>query len=381
MNRTDLRALANAEHEWALSMYMPRVADGTREAKQNALRQKHQLAAARQGLARHGLRESDARGIVEGLGARLEQEMRSTSAVAGIALWAWPDGVQGACVAQPFEELVTVGARFTLLPMLRLLDEHPVFYVVVVSGRGAQLFRGSAPSDWAELELSAESRAGVTAARERDERPEDLQLHSLRSLAGRAAIFHGQGGAEAVDDEHVRRFLRRVNADLMEVLREQDAPLVFAGDPSLLGLYRQENTYDFLCDDPVRGGPVELERMDLYARGAEIAGEALRRRRQTEQDFLNEAIAAGRGQTDLAPAIHAAAAGRVDTLAVAAQTPVWGHIRAGSAQVQVLPERTADSEELCNAAAVFTLRHGGRVLTRQREELPADGPVVAVLRY
>ena len=83
---------------------------------------------------------------------------------------------------------------------------------------------------------------------------------------------------------------------------------------------------------------------------------------------------------DLADILPAAAAGRVDTLFVAAGEQVYGTL----ADADGVPVATASDEgeiNLLDRAAALTLGNGGRVLVLPRGEVPGDATVAALYRF
>jgi hypothetical protein len=162
---------------------------------------------------------------------------------------------------------------------------------------------------------------------------------------------------------------------------DENAPLVFAGDVSLFPLYKQANSYPSLVESFVRGNPDALSATELHAQAWPLVQEQLDAGRRKTLAAVEEAVGSGKGSTDIAGVIGAAVGGRVETLLVASGEHVWGRYNAAEQNVQVLPDRAADSEDLTNVAAVHTLRNGGSVLVVEPGELPFAGAVAAAYRF
>lgn len=88
-----------------------------------------------------------------------------------------------------------------------------------------------------------------------------------------------------------------------------------------------------------------------------------------------------RAATSMEDVIRAAYQGRIDTLLLAEGEAVEGCYDEEADEVATGPEFAETDEDLLDAAAVQTLRHGGAVYVLPPEEMPDDAAAAALLRY
>ena len=154
-------------------------------------------------------------------------------------------------------------------------------------------------------------------------------------------------------------------------------PLILAGLPEWVAVYRELNTYPHLVDVAIERNPDDMKADELRGAAWDHVAARLAQDRSRLLDRLNEQRARGTGVVDPHETLTAAREGRVDTLLLTADG-CYGQAHDG--RVVLLP--TDDDGDVCalaDAAARATLRNGGAI--RVVEELPEEATVGAVLRY
>jgi hypothetical protein len=299
----------------------------------------------------------------------------------GLAVFLGGELFQVYRTAVPLDELTVVGRTAHIVPLLTAMEEGTEFYLVVVSRENVRLLRGSRS---AMSEVSIPGRVndvdvGSSKARSSDQ----LQFRTTGSASGgkQVALFHGHASAATVTDEHVLAYLRDIDGAVTDVIGGRRAPLVFAGDVSLFPLYREVNSYKPLVEPSLQGNFDAFSATDLHARAWPLVQEQLAERRQDLLASVLEAIGSGKGSTDVAAVINAAAAGRVGTVILTHGKQLWGRYNADARNVQVLSGRQTDTEDLLNLAAIHTLRNGGDVWIAEPDELPAGDMIAAAYRF
>ncbi len=374
-----IQELSARDAAWAVSHYVPLEPAGSPAARQNDIRFKNIVSRTRDALGDRDLPER----LVEATLSRLEGGMADASRSThggGVAVFIAPDVDQAVPLPARPNGLMVLSGRFHLTPLWADLENLCACHVLWVSMGGARLLAVEQASPVRELDLSAEASAGVRHAGRALEWPRDLQLHSVPAHAD-AAIYHGQGGREGPPPEYLRRYVRDLDAEVCRKLVGSEAPLVFAGEASLWGLYRAINRYPHLCDERVAASSSRPLEADLPSKARAIARRVYDARRAQMLDSVLGAGFAERGVCDIRTVVSAAVSGCVDTLVLAPDRPVWGRIDRlpGAAPAH---GDAAEIEDLVNAAAVFTTRYGGRVLTAGAEHLPEPAsPVAALLRH
>jgi len=179
------------------------------------------------------------------------------------------------------------------------------------------------------------------------------------------------------DEQYLAHFFKEIDGGVTTILRGDTAPLVLAGVEYELAIYRRVNTYGRLLEKTVQGSPDGLAGWILHERAMEIV-------MQTSSEPLRKSLAdfqkhkdTARVATDASTAIRAGWQGRVSGLFVAENAEQRG---AWNEQTQDI-ETDDSGEDLLNAAALQTVRHGGRAFVLSRSEMPVPAEVVAVLRF
>ncbi|HEX8331571.1 MAG TPA: hypothetical protein VF622_03060, partial [Segetibacter sp.] len=73
--------------------------------------------------------------------------------------------------------------------------------------------------------------------------------------------------------------------------------------------------------------------------------------------------------------------GRVSHLFVAKGEHVWGTFDEMTNEIKIHENAEGESEDLIDNAVVKTLATGGEVFLLEKEQMPAESPVAALMRY
>jgi len=270
---------------------------------------------------------------------------------------------------------VTVASHFALLPLLERVYTPQDLYILGLSSKHLRLWRyrhgtcENVPLPPAVPE-SVEAAGGFKAP------DHDLENRSTAgvSTGSMKAVHFGTLSDREAAGEYLYHFMGLIDQGLKATLN--GAPLLLAGVHEEVASYRRASCYPHLLETEVPGN-VEFLALDAIARVAERAAlehylkagkKALAQFRETPD----------RGRTmggDPHQVLRAAAAGRVHQLCVRDMAGMHGPMERELDTVHLA------NEDLINAAAVETIRHGGEVFALPPNEMPASSPVAAILRY
>lgn len=344
------------------------------QTERNRIRLKNQLRHAHLALRAGGMPTGQIDAMLEPGHRLLDQVGLWDQPSDGLAVFLGPDGHRYLRVPLRLPELVTVGDRFVVRPLLPLLNASGHFYVMALSQDEIQLFHGTSVGlDQVELD-GLPLAMWLTMPRRRP------QVHAFladRGGTGGRAVFHG------ADDYDVKPLIlqhfRRVDHALRELLAGDTAPVVLTGVRYLQAIYHQANTHPPLLSAGIDGSPRDARPDQLHRRAWALV-EPLLRSRETAAATGYRALQ-GTGRTCNTPheAFAAAQQGRVETLFLCADTP---ERRTGSDGVplRLLADTPTPSDQL-DLAAVATLRHAGTVYAVPATRMPDADPVAATLRY
>jgi hypothetical protein len=276
-----------------------------------------------------------------------------------------------------FDELVVAAERFHIKPLLPLFSEDGVFYVLAVSQNQVRLLQCTR---YHVREVTPEGVPSNLAEALKYDQPEKQQQFHTAGPSG-PTISHGHGVSKDYDEVAILRYFQQVNKGLHEVLNEERAPLIIAAVDYLHPIYREANTYHHLLDEGIKGNPDGLSEDALQEQAWAIVKPYFERSRTEVLERYREAITKGLATNDVKQAVLAACDGRVSTLFVATGVQQWGRFDAERHKVRLYKGRSPGVEDLLDFAAVNTLTKGGIVYAVDREQVPGETQVAALLRY
>ena len=229
VSRGELRELARGREAPCISIYMPTHRAGL-ETQQDPTRLKNLLRDAYDELVQSGYRNPDAEALLEPASSLVPSYDFWQHQSDGLAMFLGPEVFRTYRLPFDFDELVVVGDRFHLKPLLPLLSGDGRFYVLALSQNEIRLLQGTRYRvGGVDLDNVPQSLSDVLKWDDPEKR---LQWHTGTGAKtnGRAAVFHGHGVASADDPkDYIFRYFRRIDEGLSQVLAGDTAPLVLAG--------------------------------------------------------------------------------------------------------------------------------------------------------
>jgi hypothetical protein len=369
----DLIRLADQRGGTRISIFLPTHRGGP-QTERNRIRLKNQLQHAYHALRTDGMPPGQIDSMLEPGHRLLDLAGLWDQPGDGLAVFLGPDDLRHLRVPLRLPELVTVGDRFTVRPLLPLLNADGHFYVLALSQDEIRLFHGTrAGIDQVQLD-GLPLAVWLTMPRRRP------QVHAFladRGGAGGRAVFHGGDDYDA--KPLILQHFRRVNQALRELLAGDQAPVVLAGVRYLQAIYHRANTHPQLLPAGIDGSPRDTSPDHLHRRAWALV-EPLLRGHETAAAAEYRALQ-GTGRTSNTPeeVVVAARQGRVETLFLCTDTPEW-RTRADGEPLVLLTDTPTPSDQL-DLAAVATLRHAGTVYAVPAARMPDANPVAATLRY
>lgn len=380
IRREDLIALASRDQAPRASVFLPTHRAGA-EIQEDPIRLKNLLREAESRLTDLGMRTPEAKETLQPAEELLEAHEFWQHQSDGLAVFASPGEFLTFRVPLELEELVLVGGRYHIKPLLKMFTGDGRFHVLALSQNEIRLMQGT---HYGMDELQLENvPSSLAESLKYDVFEKSLQLHT-RSAGGagrRPAVFHGHGATDDDPKEKIFRYFRQIDSGLHEVLKGSSAPLVVAGVDYLLPIYREANTYPHLMEEGVTGNPEGWKPQELHDHAWEIVGPHFRKGIEAAADRYRELQGTGLASTSIEEALVAATTGRIDTLFVPVHEHVWGAYDEAEGSVEVTGERSTSSEDLLDLAAVQTLSGSGTVYAVDREEMPGEGAIAAIYRY
>jgi len=279
----------------------------------------------------------------------------------GVALFLSPD--YHGLVPLPYTPLneVHVHTSFILSPLTPLVSGEGEYFVLTLSKHQAQLYRGNG-YDLQKVEIP-EMPLGTTDV---------IQLEEK-----------GKGGMIRGDEEkkNLQLYFQEVDRTLYAAgLGSAHLPLLLAGVDYELSLFRAVTKYGNVLKDELSGN---YDRVPL----ATLAGAAHEKMQDYFEaqwrDKVRHHLDKGTAPVTSFPqdVIRAAYEGRVAQLFLAKGVLLWGKYASAPVEPEIHTEEQPGDDCLTNQVVVQTILHGGQAFVEDPEKMPAEGEMVAVLRY
>jgi Bacterial archaeo-eukaryotic release factor family 7 len=380
VSREELKTLIEKPEGWSISLYMPthRIFP---ETKQDPIRFKNLLREAEERLKATGLRPPEIKKLLKPAKALIKDGLFWQYQADGLAVFISPQGFFQYRLPLKFDELLVVTDRFHIKPLLPLFSNDGRYYILAISQNEVRLFQCTRHIT-NQIDLKGVPNS-LAEALKYDDPEKQLQFHT-RTPSGtgqRAAIFHGQGVGTDDAKNNILRYFQQIDGGLRSLLREERAPLVFAGVDYLLPIFREANSYPHLMENGISGNPEGLKGEELHGEGWKIV----------EPYFLNaqeEAIAkykhlvgGERTSNSLKEIALAAYDGRIEILFVPVGVQQWGVFDSDKHAVHLHYDPEPGDEDLLDFAAVHTYLNGGTVYATKTEGMPDETPLAAIFRY
>jgi hypothetical protein len=377
--REDLFRLARERARACVSIYLPVQRTG-RETLQNTTRMQNLLGQAQDLLQARGHAPKDARVLLETIAQRAQNTYFWEGRSDGLCVFVSPSMTAAYHLPFTFEERVDVDSCFIIRPLLLAAAAEMPFFVICISHRGARLLKGNRYGI-AEVEVNGMPRM-LEFAEMIETRPPGAARRMPRSFpqtyVGQEAGLHENKPVYYAAD-----FMHTVDRIIRGAVDHSDTPLVFAGLEPQFGLYRHANTYPQLVETHIDGNTEIMSEEEIQMRALDAVAPYHQHTQNNALSLAERLLqrkhprATGDAEKVVVSAFH----GRVGTLFVAIDGEQRGTFDPEHSSVKLTPADSSAGRDLVNLATVFTLDNGGTVYATPRRVMPADTPMVAVLRY
>jgi hypothetical protein len=380
LSTVELKSLVEARTGPYISISLPTERVGL-ETRQNPIRLKKLLRNAEERLAAGGVRAAEAQQLLDPAHKLLEDALFWLYQGDGLILYINPKLFRYYRLPFKLNELVFVGERFYIKPVVRALTRKHKFYVLALSQNKVRLLEASQYSAQ-EVELKG-APTSMADTLKYDQLEKQLSSHTV---PGRT-IFFGEGAPVDIVKEHILRYCHQVDDGLRKALAGQRAPLVFAGVESLFSVYKDVNTYPHLVGSFIAGNPDLLSPDELRKRAWDIVRPSIEQEQHNAADRYHQVANAtesrisARASNKITQVAPAAYQGRVEVLFVQTDVQEWGAYAPEVGAVHEFDQPELGSEDMLDFAAAHTLLNGGSVYAVEGAQMPNGSSVAAVFRY
>jgi len=223
--RERLKQLVERQKGACVSLYMPTHRTAA-ETQQDQIRFKNLLGEAEKDLSDAYPKEQE---LLEPARGLLDDNPFWQHQGDGLAVFLSPGKFHYFRLPISLEELVVVGERWHLKPLISLLSGDGRFYVLALSQGEVRLFQCTR---YSVGEVALEGIPGSMAEALKYDDPERQMQFRTAAPTGtgkRAALFHGHGVGTDDSKDSILRYFRQIDKGLRTLLGEERSPLVLAG--------------------------------------------------------------------------------------------------------------------------------------------------------
>ena len=377
LTRNNLKLLMETHRGLCVSIFMPMHRSGA-ETQQDPIRFKNLLREAEERLIARGLPAPQAKELLESAQKLLQGDLFRHHQSDGLAMFLSPGVFRTYLLPFVFKELVIVTDRFHIRPLLPLLSGDGRYYILALSQNKVRLLQGT---HYSVNEVSlADVPKNLAETLRDDDSWKDLRMHSAIS-GGQGTFSSVTHGSEVDSRENIKRYFRRIDKGLHELVRDERVPLVLAGVDYLHPIYKEVNTYPHLMEAGVGGNPERLSAKELHSQAWTVVRPYFQKAQQEAVDRYKEFAGSERASNRVRKIILAASHGQIELLFVVPDFQQWGTFDPSTDEIHLHKKEKTGDQDLLEFTAIQTLLNGGTVYAVETEKMPDTGSLAAVFRY
>ena len=377
LTRNNLKLLMEVHRGPCVSVFMPMHRSGP-ETQQDLIRFKNLIREAEERLITRGIPAPEARELLESAQKLLQGDLFQQHQSDGLAMFLSPEVFRTYMLPFVFKELVIVTDRFHIRPLLPLLSGDGRYYILALSQNKVRLLQGT------HYSVNEVSLADVPKNLAETLRDDD----SWKGLQMRSGTSGGQGrfssvthGSEVDSKENIKRYFRRIDKGLHELVRDERVPLVLGGVDYLHPIYKEVNSYPHLMDEGIAGNPERLSAGELHELTWTIVKPYFQKAQQEAVNRYKEFASSGQASNRIRKIIPAAYHGRIELLFVVPDFQQWGTFDPSTDEIHLHKKEKTGDQDLLEFTAIQTLLNGGTVYVVEPGTMPDTGSIAAVFRY
>lgn len=393
ITRDELETLINTPANPAVSIYTPTNLPSL-AIRQDSIRLGNQIEQARRSLQALGGRTSDIERLLKPAQELLGEDAFWANNTPGLAIFL-ADGVPARIWRLPetVEELVVVGSRFHVAPLLPVVEGETDFHVLAISSSRARLFRGDRHG-LREIPDSGLPQGVDETVRSNTEYEQNVDSNPISAARSGRGGNSGQPGSVPANQvrgpspEEQRRaefiqYLDKLASAFEQRWGELKAPVVLAALGEVAGNFMARTTARNILPDTLLVNPDALGLDDLHRRALAVVEPRMSGATDAAIDHFNSLYNDGSPRASLEPAeiVKAARWGRMDTLILAEGQHLWGRFDESADTVETHAEPAPLDDDLLDVAAQQTLLNGGDVRIVDRGHVPGGAPAAGIMRY
>ncbi|HEY0679587.1 MAG TPA: hypothetical protein VGD17_14985 [Chitinophagaceae bacterium] len=275
---------------------------------------------------------------------------------------------------------VIIESSFFVTPLIQILTRKEYFYLLVLSKKQIKLFRADA------FGIEFINVPGLPEGMQ-DAQADDKDEETTFRMGGRGgtggANFHGVGGGNNVDDKAKLAAYFEIADKVIwkEVLSTESAPLMLAGVEYLIPIYKSVTNYNNISDETLTGSHEREDADTLYSQVMEKMSGYFEQRLNKALELYGNQSATTLTSSVVKDVIPATYYSKVSHLFVQKGAHIWGSFDEMKNELKIHTNEKEGGEDLLDNAVVRALLTGAEVFLVDKDKMPADSILAAVMRY
>ncbi len=268
-----------------------------------------------------------------------------------------------------FDAFAHIADHFYPTPLIHYINDTGKFYLLALSLSYVRVYEcySHQISELETKELIPEKLEDVVGF---DYREKSLQFRQGQTGTDQS-MFHGHGRTNEEEKKlEILKLFREVNKGLMQLLKDQEAPLVIAAVDYLMPIYKQANSYINLQEDFVAGNPEHEDPASLQEKARSLMESYFSRDNRKKAKAFELALSDHKASYNEDEIIPATINKRVDTLFIKNGEKMWGIYDKNTNKIISLSRDSDQATCLVNMAAMHTILNNGKVIIAEPDEMP-----------
>jgi hypothetical protein len=274
------------------------------------------------------------------------------------------------------KDQLSVSKHFYIIPLLNKLMVNNQYYILALSKHDNKFYKAN--SDNITRLSKYEVEESLDDYIEYEGENTNIQHHSHKVSASNT-VYHGRGIVMEEEKEELLKYLRQIDSNLKNELKNKEAPLILYCDEGLFHFYEKVNSYNNLFDKFINGNPESLNENKIHEKTWDVVKEYIQEQKEEIIEEFKELKGTSKTSLDIKMIVPDAFYSKVYSLLIDGSRELKGYFDNQRNKVHMVKDGK-DSYDLFNFAAILTLRNGGEVYVFE-DMVPEGINIEAINRY
>jgi len=372
--------LSNFEGKALVSIYMPTYRAGI-EVNQNRIILKNRLNEVEDKLSSLGYIKRDIENLLKPAYRLVDETIFWQYQEDGLAIFISDDFFTYFTLPVKFKEMSIVSNRFYIRPLLKYFTQLSQFYVLTLSLEDVNLYEAT-PFEINKIDSPQidEIVKNFVPGNELHQEATSPKGAARGGFGGRMHSLHELSKTEKIE---ISNFLRNIDKEVCKLIDDTRKPLIIYSVEYIYPMYKEVSSYKNILDEYIKGSPMEVKEKEIHEKATVINSKLIEKKIEEDKNKFLELKNANPQlvSEDVKELVKLSFAGNIETLFVAEDYQLFGRFDEEKFEVEVTNEETGLSRDLFDLVALKTLFNGGKVYVFEKENLPVEKPIAAILRY